>query len=489
VTPAKPAGSMKPPESGVKVRMYRPGGLGDCYLLAFRAEGGARYMLIDCGVLVGTSGGADRLRAIASDIKTATGGHIDVLVGTHEHWDHLAGFEYAKEIFDDKKTLEVGEVWVAWTEDPNDRLAQRLRKGRSLALRALTVATERLRAFDKAHAAGIEQVLGFFGVLGADGKSGVEGAMRYVRERAEPRYLRPGDPVVTWKDSGVRFYVLGPPVDEEFLSQSNPSKRHSEVYERELRLNESNTFYAAVLSAEPDRAGREEIDDLYELSRPFDDRHRIECDFQKPPSRSRAFFERHYGFGADRQGRGTSWRRIGSDWLGAAGHLALRLDGDTNNTSLVLAIELAGSGKVLLFPADAQVGNWLSWERVAWYGAGAVRGTDLLQRTVLYKVGHHGSHNATLREKGLELMESPDLVALIPVYEEQAERKKWSMPFKPLYERLQEKTRGRILRADTGIPSRKPPGVSKEEWKVFKKLTGADEVSGKDLWVEITVPD
>jgi hypothetical protein len=466
--------------------MYRPGGLGDCFLLAFRAEGGARYMLIDCGVLLGTASGADRLRAIASDIVTATGGRIDVLVGTHEHWDHLAGFQYAKDIFDEH--LEVGEVWVAWTEDPNDRLAQRLRRGRSLALRALSVATERLRAFDETQAAGIGEVLGFFGELGADGKSGVEGAMRYLRQRAEPHYMRPGDPPVTWKDSGVRFYVLGPPADEELLSRSNPSKRHSEVYELGLRLNESNTFYAAVLSAERGRAGSGEIDDLFELSRPFDEKHRIECDFRKAPPRSRAFFERHYGFGRDRQGRGASWRRIGSDWLTAAGHLALRLDGDTNNTSLVLAIELTGSGKILLFPADAQVGNWLSWERVAWYGAGAVRGTDLLRRTVLYKVGHHGSHNATLRDKGLELMESPDLVALIPVDEEQAERKKWSMPFGPLYERLREKTRGRILRADTGIPGRKPRTVSNQDWKAFKKRTDADD-SGADLWVEITVPE
>jgi hypothetical protein len=33
-----------------------------------------------------------------------------------------------------------------------------------------------------------------------------------------------------------------------------------------------------------------------------------------------------------------------------------------------------------------------------------VKAEDLLERTVLYKVGHHASHNATLRQKGLELM-------------------------------------------------------------------------------------
>jgi hypothetical protein len=49
--------------------------------------------------------------------------------------------------------------------------------------------------------------------------------------------------------------------------------------------------------------------------------------------------------------------------LGLAGRLALQLDSDTNNTSLVLAFELGKSGRVLLFPGDAQVGNWLSWHK------------------------------------------------------------------------------------------------------------------------------
>ena len=53
-------------------------------------------------------------------------------------------------------------------------------------------------------------------------------------------------------------------------------------------------------------------------------------------------------------------RRIDGEWLGAAESLALKIDGDVNNTSLALAFEITG-GHVLLFPADAQVGNWLSW--------------------------------------------------------------------------------------------------------------------------------
>ncbi|TIX03162.1 MAG: hypothetical protein E5V44_15695, partial [Mesorhizobium sp.] len=54
------------------------------------------------------------------------------------------------------------------------------------------------------------------------------------------------------------------------------------------------------------------------------------------------------------------WRRIDSDWTGSIEALALKMDSDTNNTSLALAFELP-DGQVLLFPGDAQVGNWLSW--------------------------------------------------------------------------------------------------------------------------------
>jgi hypothetical protein len=85
--------------------------------------------------------------------------------------------------------------------------------------------------------------------------------------------------------------------------------------------------------------------------------------------------------------------------LSTAAELALALDSATNNTSLVLAIELVDSEKVLLFPADAQVGNWLSWETLRFEGEKPVIGPDLLARTAFYKVGHHGSHNATLKTK------------------------------------------------------------------------------------------
>jgi hypothetical protein len=177
--------------------------------------------------------------------------------------------------------------------------------------------------------------------------------------------------------------------------------------------------------------------------------------------------------------------------MGSAGSLALKLDSDTNNTSLALAIELVPSGKILLFPGDAQAGNWKSWHDLEWPRENdpdnPVTAADLMSRTVLYKVGHHASHNATLRDKGLELMAHPDLVAMIPVDETMAHKPKggnpkgWDMPFPPLLKRLKEKTDGRVLRVDQGLPKR-PARVPAGEWKRFADCCVEDE-----LYLDYTV--
>ena len=78
-----------------------------------------------------------------------------------------------------------------------------------------------------------------------------------------------------------------------------------------------------------------------------------------------------------------------------------------------------------------------------------VTGPDLLARTVFYKVGHHGSHNATLKEKGLELMTSKDLSAFIPTNQKDAKKIGWGqMPFGSILEALDERCAGRVIRAD-----------------------------------------
>src|SRR5690606_7942219 len=74
---------------------------------------------------------------------------------------------------------------------------------------------------------------------------------------------------------------------------------------------------------------------------------------------------------------------------------------------------------------------------------------DLLSRTVHIKVGHHGSHNATLKDKGLALMTSSDLAAFIPTSEADARKVGWgAMPFPGITEELARRTGGRLVRAD-----------------------------------------
>ncbi|PYQ67150.1 MAG: hypothetical protein DMF53_02225 [Acidobacteria bacterium] len=475
---------MTAPESGVKIRMYRQG-LGDCFLLAF-ATGVGRpfYMLIDCGVLMGTEGAADKMRQVAESLRAATGGRIDVLVATHQHWDHLSGFDQAREVFDQ---IEIGEVWVAWTEDPGNDMASRLRARRQAHLRALSGTARGLRAAgDEGKAGALEAVLGFFGELGVDGRpSKIEAALDYVLGRGKPpRYRAPGE-VVGLPGGAARVYVLGPPQDEALLLRSEPSSRASEVYEKRLQLSPETAFFAAVLADAPPESPEER--DLRNLSFPFEELYRVD----PPEAEKDPFYQEHY-YGKGGAGEEAAWRQIESDWLGAGETLALQLDSDTNNTSLALAIELSPGGKVLLFPGDAQVGNWLSWYSLRWSREDdptiAADTADLLRRTALYKVGHHASHNATLREKGLELMARPDLVAMIPVDEAMAHKPKggnpdgWDMPFQPLLARLKEKTRGRVLRADAGAPA--PEDLADPaDREAFAK----DRIE-TPLYLEITIP-
>lgn len=498
VSNTHPPPDMVPPESGVTVRMYRPNGLGDCFLLCFpTVDGRGSYMLIDFGVFFGTRGGSARMKKIAKSILDATGYRLDVLVVSHEHWDHLSGFKFAKEQI---SNLQIDELWLGWTEDPFHPLAKRLRERRAIALRALRSAHSLLGQMQAPEAALMNNVLAFYGGLGAGTLSTTSDLMEYVRELAASiKYRHPGEDVINLPGvEGARFYVLGPPEDEELLLRSAPSQTDSEVYELRPSLNETTGFYAAALRADHQLELSHDEDELIEWSYPFSRSNRIPLEHIQKYPEVFDFYQKHYGHAAETEvdvdvpdaNGAPAWRRIENDWLNTASEFALQLDNDTNNTSLVIAIELADSGRILLFPGDAQVGNWLSWQNVSWTrGRGTestkITGTDLLGRTSLYKVSHHASHNGTLRGLGLELMPSTDFTAMIPVDESQAVSKGWAMPASALLNRLDEKTRGRVIRADTGLP-RKPDSISTQEWD---RYVTAEDPSPDGLWIEVVIPD
>jgi hypothetical protein len=458
----------------VRIRMYRQG-LGDCFLLTFPAEDSERHLLIDCGVLKGTDDGAAKIRATASNIMTVTGGSLAALVVTHEHWDHVSGFvQAAKEL----KDLKATEAWFAWTEDRTDDLAQELATRRNRTQAAVAAAARSLGIGDGPTAQRISRqvnaLLEFTGGVGAaPGRTTADG-MSWPKERpgTEVKYFRPGGaPHAIPGVPGIRVYVLGPPHDRKLLKKSDPSAKVSEVYELGAGGGSDAGFLAAVEAQVEGSSAQSPFDRWFGVG--------------DEEARATGFFSQRYGFDADGP---DAWRSIEDEWLGAAGRLALQLDSDTNNTSLALAFELVNSGRVLLFPGDAQVGNWLSWELLTWTITSGGRTQtvtvpDLLARTVLYKVGHHGSHNATLREKGLELMTSPELAAMIPVDRRTAKKLDWNMPFPTLYARLSTKTRGRIIDLERGAPSERPPDVTEREWTQFLKSMDVQED-----WIDYWVP-
>ena len=124
--PAEPVGDGLLRPGHAAVRMYN-NVLGDCFLVRFPVGGREVKVLIDCGALQGMPAAALIMREIAEDIAKTTDGRLDVLVATHEHVDHLSGFAQAKDIFDG---IEIGELWLAWTEDDRDPDAAKIRARR-----------------------------------------------------------------------------------------------------------------------------------------------------------------------------------------------------------------------------------------------------------------------------------------------------------------------------------------------------------------------
>jgi len=435
----------------VRIKMYRQG-LGDCFLLTFTRGQEVFNLMIDCGLFFLTKNSADIMTRVARSIQETTGNRLDAVALTHDHYDHTSGFTLAKDVFNDD-SFKFNEVWVGWTEDESHEKYNLIREHFRKILKGLRLAlNDELKKTDESVRNTVNSLVNdFFGVrleteeLAANGK-GFSKTWEYVlKEKAEDvRYFRPGT-FFDLKNVGVRIYVLGPPEDIGLIESEEPPEE--ETYRPASRLALASSFLAAATAE----------NSLFNANSfiPFDRDYRVE----KPDAQIETFFQNHYGFDdADKD----SWRRIDDAWLVTASDLALWMDDFTNNTCLALAIELIESKKVLIFPGDAQFGNWISWQKLTWEVPDSngvkqkVLMADLFANTVFYKVGHHGSHNATLRKSGLELMNTleNDLVAMIPTNREFAssqgnkEKGGWQMPEHKLLEKLEEKAKGRVILAD-----------------------------------------
>ena len=440
-------------KTSATIRMYRLNELGDCFLISFSVSSKKSHMLIDCGSFRNGPASVKRLKEITAQIKKdiGTSARIDVIVGTHQHNDHLSGFVHCKNDFN---AIKVDQVWLSWLDDPDDPEAKKIGQDYNNLRLNLHKAMAKMRGrADAARpasrtAASLNVVSDMLGFFGADEKTPPElprDATQILKKLGtkDPRYLEPSDVVDMpgLPNGAVRIHVLGPPRNEKSLYRKDPRK--GESYDHALA---SATRVAASMLRALDK--QDPASATSEINYPFSAHHKLASG---NGSKELSSIEKSYRHQA------ASWRTIDDAWLEQAGSLALWLDGYTNNSSLVLAIELVESGKVLLFAADAQTGNWSSWNDVAWK-AGHPGTASLLQRTAFYKVGHHGSHNSTLKlmfEQIGGADATNNLCALIPVHKKDpniTKKNGWKMPADKLFTRIVERTSGRVLQMDNVDP-------------------------------------
>jgi glyoxylase-like metal-dependent hydrolase (beta-lactamase superfamily II) len=433
-------------DAQVRIRHYCQG-IGDCHLLRFpKADGGFFWILIDCGVHTMVTGGSALMRQIVDNIAAITK-RIDVLVVTHEHWDHVSGFLSAAKHFEQ---ITVGAVWMSWAENAEDPLARDLDEFRGAAMSALQDVgrqIERVNGLDGQAAElrdRLPALLGFqFGAEGERVRAARDAASAMVKP-GKPTFLGPDTPPITIPEvPNLRVYVLGPPRDKAALGVEVRAGEMYGVLGKQAWL--MNSALRNALNDDGGISGDPGAPFDASVGSTLSDALSGQAD-----QNIAAFVRRHYAGAAGQQGDDASWRRIDADWLAAGAELALRMDRGINNTSLVLAFEFIDSGRVLLFPGDAQAGNWISWRDVEWTVDGnKVKANDLLVRTVYLKVAHHGSHNATLKQNGLELMVSPDLTAFIPTNKKDAVKAGWGeMPFHEIVDALKQRTASRTICAD-----------------------------------------
>ncbi|HZN06557.1 MAG TPA: MBL fold metallo-hydrolase, partial [Pyrinomonadaceae bacterium] len=130
----------------VTIRMYNVG-FGDAFLLLFPDRSRPRRVLIDCGmhsIGPGPRKMKEVVKQIVQDTTDADGqSRIDVVVATHRHQDHVSGF--GQPLWE---KVEVGEVWMPWTEHPTDPRARQIRETQSTRAHSLALALTRLNVDD-----------------------------------------------------------------------------------------------------------------------------------------------------------------------------------------------------------------------------------------------------------------------------------------------------------------------------------------------------
>ena len=400
----------------VRVRMYNVG-FGDCLLFFLPTDMGERTMLVDCGAHM--SGAANPMSAITKDLvaSVSTDGRarIDVVVATHRHFDHISGFDM--KIWNE---VEVGEVWMPWTEERGNARADALRTSQQRLAAALAA------RFPSAADPVGWLALNSFSNAGAE-HTLLKGFAGTPHHRFLPDPDRDKRSFTTPLLTGITVHALGPSHDLAIVATLEPPK--GKYFPEPAKAAARGRSDGAA----PTNAA---------LAAVFSDRHRV----------TPADYARRYPSLAGNADTRELQRRAEADYMGAAA----ALEDAINGTSLVLALEIGDA--CLLLAGDAE---WGTWSEVladrAW--------TELLTRTVLYKVSHHGSLNGTPKPFVDDLLpnDAVSLMSFRPVA-------KWpSIPRETLVAALGQGKRT-LFRTDA-MPAPSPTVTR-----------------NGNLWVEITVP-
>ena len=386
----------------VRVRMYRVG-FGDCFLLTLEyaaplSDGrSVRHILIDFGSTSAPRG--QKPLAIAKLINEHTnGGELDVVVVTHRHKDHLSAFADSA-ITDLLAKPGFPKLVVrSWTENPD---AKRGATGAAAGSHQLNAAlgarsAHFLDTLDKADlfaellvgktpAATAGSLAGVLHQVAADQLRNpiAVGKLREWGEKGDASFVHYGvRSGIEALVPGVSVKVLGPPtVDQHARVATQRSRDKDEFWMIYHGLVNDMPSEDLRVAAEPEAAAMEPAGDAVQAPIPVD-----AATTDMPLATT--------GFGDPGPIRWLT-DKMGKQRLNSLLRIVRILDGVLNNTSVILLFDVPGVRPLrLLFPGDAQIENW---EYALKFAPDNKENLDLLREVDLYKVGHHGSRNATPR--------------------------------------------------------------------------------------------
>lgn len=353
-----------PAPNSIRIRMYQVG-FGDCFLLTFDySPKPSRHVLIDCGSMGSPKGTPSGLiKRVATSIAETVGTDPFVVVATHRHTDHLSGFDpgaNGKGAGAIIAALKPRFVVQPWTEDPKlptDANAPASRRGMALrrqTLDDLNAIAEQVVAHYVPRLRRSQATRKHIGELAFIGKDNIKNlrAVENLMTMAPNDYVNAGKTTrLTRFLPGVTVRVLGPPT----------IKQHDDVRRQRARDKDEFWHLQARSLALGAKSATARTDSLFD-------------DFASTTGR--------------RAPTAARWlvNAIKSENAEQLLQLVRILDTAMNNTSLILLFECAD--QKLLFPGDAQIENWQ-------YALNTPALRKHLDDISVYKVGHHGSLNAT----------------------------------------------------------------------------------------------